>query len=95
MEVPTAWMVGHVLLAFNMRSERQPILQLGLFSNRLMVTWGLATIAFILLVTTVPPLQALLKTGSLNVQQWLLIIAFTSVGTFWIEVRKLVTFRRE
>ncbi|MGE5222577.1 MAG: cation-translocating P-type ATPase, partial [Omnitrophica WOR_2 bacterium] len=29
-----AWLIGHVLLAFNMRSERQPILQLGLGSNR-------------------------------------------------------------
>ena len=90
-----AWLVGHVLLAFNMRSERQPILQLGIFSNRLMVAWGLAAVAFIVLVTTIPPLQTSLKTGFLTGHQWLMIVAFTFVGTFWFEARKLVTFGRE
>jgi Ca2+-transporting ATPase len=87
-----AWMVGHVLLAFNMRSERQPILQVGFFSNRLMLVWGAVTLAFISLVTTVPFLQMFLKTRALNVGQWSLILICVVVGTFWLEVKKLVTF---
>ncbi len=88
-----AWMIGHVLLAFNMRSERQPILQLGLFSNRLMVLWALVTFAFIALATSVPFLQTYLKTTSLSPQAWLVIAALDLAGTFWIEARKLITFR--
>ncbi len=89
-----AWMVGHVLLAFNMRSERQPVLQLGLFSNRLMLLWALATFAFIALVTTVPFLQTYLKTTALHPGWWLLIVALNVAGTFWIEANKLATFRK-
>jgi Ca2+-transporting ATPase len=87
-----AWMVGHVLLAFNMRSERQPMLQVGLLSNRLMVVWGVVALAFISLVTTVPFLQTFLKITTLNLGQWTLILVCVVVGTFWLEVKKLATF---
>ena len=87
-----AWMAGHVLLAFNMRSERQPMLQVGFFSNRLMLVWGAVTLVFISLVTTVPFLQTFLKTTTLNVEQWSLILTCVVVGTFWLELKKLVTF---
>ncbi len=87
-----AWMVGHVLLAFNMRSERQPVFQLGLFSNRVMALWAAVTFAFIALVTTIPFLETVLKTTMLTLSQWGLIVAVDLVGTFWIEVRKLLTF---
>ena len=88
-----AWMIGHVLLAFNMRSERQPIFQIGLFSNRLMLGWALVSVAFISLVTTIPFLETYLKTTRLDRQQWLLILGAVLLGTFWIEAKKLVTFR--
>lgn len=88
------WMVGHVLLAFNMRTERQPVLQSYFFSNRVMLVWAGATIAFILLVTGLPFLQVFLKTSSLSLCQWLLILAATLLGTSWLEVRRLVTFQK-
>lgn len=89
----TAWLLGHVLLAFNMRSDRQPIFQLGLFSNRGMIAWGLSALAFVLTATLVTPLHALLKTTSLSGQQWALILGAVLVGTGWIEVRKLITYK--
>jgi Ca2+-transporting ATPase len=90
-----AWMVGHVLLAFNMRSERQPILQIGLFSNRLMVMWGLVTAGFITLVTSVPFLQTYLKTTALQLSQWWVILALVVAGTTWLEVKKSLTFKKQ
>ncbi len=90
----SAWMIGHVLLAFNMRSEHQPILQLGLFSNRLMVLWALVTFAFIALATTIPFLQTYIKVTPLSTQEWGMIVALDVAGTFWIEVWKLLTYRR-
>jgi Ca2+-transporting ATPase len=82
------WLLGHVLLALNMRSERQPLLQLGLFSNRLMVIWGVATVVFVLLVTCVPGVQAALKTVALSGGDWTLAIGTALAGTFWMEGRK-------
>jgi Ca2+-transporting ATPase len=89
----SAWMVAHVLLAFNLRSERQPILKVGVFSNRLMLIWGGVTVAFLALVTNAPFLQGFLKTTSLVPGQWLLILVSAVVGTTWMEVWKLLTYR--
>ncbi len=46
-----AWLINHILLASNTRSERQTIFQLGMGSNRMMLIWGVAAAVFILLIT--------------------------------------------
>ena len=90
-----AWLLGHVLLALNLRSEREPLVRLGLFSNRLMVIWGAATVAFIIVVTLVPPVGTALKTVPPSGREWLLAAGATFVGTFWLELRKLIRSRGE
>jgi Ca2+-transporting ATPase len=82
------WLVGHVLLALNMRSEKEPLLRLGLRSNRLMAVWVLVTLGFVAAVTFVPAVQVALKTAPLVWNDWLLIIPLSLVGTFWLELRK-------
>jgi Ca2+-transporting ATPase len=82
------WLLGHVLLALNMRSEREPLLKLGLLSNRLMVIWGAGTLAFVLIATLVPGVRDALKTTPLDFAVWGLVLATAMAGTFWIEVRK-------
>ncbi len=84
------WMLGHVLLALNMRSERHSLWRIGIFSNRLMLLWAIATIIFVLIATLVPPAQALLKTVSLAPADWALAIGTAIAGTFWIEFYKLM-----
>lgn len=88
------WMIGHVLLALNLRSEREPLIRLGLFSNRLMLVWGLATIIFVLLITSVPWVQSVFKTTGLSAGQWGLALGAALVGTCWLELRKLFLYRR-
>ena len=88
-----AWLLGHVLLAINLRSEREPLFRLGFFSNRLMILWGGAAIAFVLFATLVPGVQNLLKTTTFSGQDWLLVLIVTVTGTFWIEIRKLIFWR--
>ena len=90
-----AWLLGHVLLALNMRSERQPLLQIGFFSNRLMIGWGIGALAFVLIATLAMPLHTVLKTASLTGGQWLLIVIAVLLGTLWMEVRKLMTYKRK
>lgn len=90
-----AWLIGHVLLAFNMRSERQPILQLGLGSNRMMLIWSVLVAAFLLGISFIPGAQHLMKTTTLSGSQWGMILGSTFIGTFWIEVCKLIAYHKK
>jgi len=88
------WLFGHVLLALNMRSDREPIFQLGLLSNRVMVGWAVATAACAVGATSVPNLGALLRVLPLSGSEWALVIGAAVVGTFWREPVKLISWRR-
>jgi len=84
------WLLGHVLLALHLRSERQPLVRLGVFSNRLMVVWLAATLLFVLAITVVPPVQARLTTTGLTPAEWGFAVLAAVLGTGWIEVAKLI-----
>lgn len=88
------WLLGHVFLAVNLRSERESIFKLGLFSNRFILGWSAAIVAFVLFITLVPGVQVALKTRPLTGGQWALVVGAALVGSFWIEARKqLVSLR--
>ena len=82
------WLLGHVFLALNLRSEREPLLRLGPFSNRLMVLWGAAAVLFAAFASLTPGVQSVLKTTPLDAGQWALAVLLAAAGTFWIELRK-------
>ncbi len=82
------WLLGHVFLALNLRSEREPLSRLGPLSNRLMIVWGLAAILFAVFASATPGVQSVLRTASLNGAQWALALLLAFLGTFWIELRK-------
>ncbi len=86
------WLIGHVLLAFNMRSERQPMFQLGLTSNRIMLIWAVAVGVFLISISTIPGAPTLVKTTTLTSSQWAMILGATFVGTFWLEIKKMITY---
>ena len=89
-----AWLIGHVLLAFNMRSERQPIFQLGFGSNRMLFIWAAGVAVFLLVVSVFPGAQQLMKITTLTDAQWGMILGATFVGTFWLEVKKMLTYKK-
>jgi len=89
------WLLGHVFLALNLRSEHEPLVRLGVFSNRLMIGWAAATLAFVLVAILVPIVQVALKTTSLSGQEWALAVGAALVGTFWMEVGKWLGSRIE
>lgn len=88
-----AWIIGHVFLAFNMRTNRQPLFQVGLFSNRVMIVWSAAAFFFLLFATQTSLMQAALGTVPPDTSQWALIGALTIASTFWTEIRKLTTYQ--
>ena len=89
------WLLGHIFLAVNMRSEREPLFRLGILSNRLMIIWAAATLVFVLCVSFIPGVESLLKTVSLSPGEWIFVIGMAFAGTFWIEVLKLLRWRNK
>jgi Ca2+-transporting ATPase len=86
----STWILTHIFLAFNTRSDTQPLINRGPFSNRVMDIWGLAAIIMLISVTNIPILQTLIKTTSLTLSDWLLVLIASLAATFWIEASKLI-----
>ena len=88
------WLSGHVMLALNLRSERQPLYRIGLRSNPLLLVWATAVIVFLILVSVIPFLRSTLEISILNTTQWILVIGLPAAGTFWMEICKLIKCRK-
>jgi Ca2+-transporting ATPase len=84
------WIMTHIFLAFNTRSETEPLVRRGLFSNKVMVIWAIAAIVTLLSATVVPILQTLIKTTALELSDWLLVLIASFAATFWIEAEKMI-----
>jgi Ca2+-transporting ATPase len=84
------WMLGHILLALNLRSEKEPLTRLGVLSNKVMVLWALIVVATLLIATNVPAVASSLKITGLTPTDWAIVIIAAFVATFWIELRKIL-----
>ena len=87
------WMISHVFLAMNMRTEHEPLIQIGLFSNSLIVLWFIASVLLVLLLTSISFFNPIFKITSLRLERWVLIVIIAFIGTFWVEILKLFTFK--
>ncbi|MBI3353304.1 MAG: cation-translocating P-type ATPase [Nitrospirae bacterium] len=83
------WMLTHVLLAFNMRSEKKSVFKMGLFSNRAIVIWAGASVAALAIGVNLPLIQQALKTTALSINEWGVVVVLSIAGSFWKEIRKL------
>jgi Ca2+-transporting ATPase len=84
------WMVSHVFLALNFRTEEDPLYEVGILSNKMMIIWGLGAIASMFIIMYVPALQTVFRVISLNFFQWLIIFGVAFVTSFWIEGLKIL-----
>jgi Ca2+-transporting ATPase len=82
------WMLGHIFLAFNFRSEKEPLMKLGFFSNKIMVVWALIVVATLLVGTNLPFIHDSLRITYLSLSDWALVINVSFVATFWMELKK-------
>jgi Ca2+-transporting ATPase len=85
----SAWILSHIFLAFVRRSETEPLLRKGMFSNRVMVLWATAAVGMLLAVTAVPILQTVVKTTTISVMDWARVLVASFLATAWIDVAKL------
>jgi Ca2+-transporting ATPase len=84
----TAWIIGHVTLAFISRSDHQPVLRRGVLSNRVMDVWALAAIAFLLLAVYVPPIRTALRFAEITPRDLLVSSALAILVLGLVELRK-------
>ncbi len=85
-----AWLLGHVLLALNLKQERTPLFSQGILANKFGFFWLCSMIGLTSIITCIPAFYPYLKTGWLPVALWFEIIIVVLISTFWIELRKIV-----
>lgn len=84
----SAWMVGHMALAFISRNDRDWIVRYGLFTNPVMNLWAVAAISFLLLAIYAPPLREALHFRSMAPGDLLVCIALAFLLITPAELRK-------
>jgi len=84
------WMFGHIFLAFNLRSDYEPLIKEGLLSNKIMLIWAFLAVVVLALGISSPFIQSSLQITNLNLQSWVLAILVASVSTFWMEIKKIL-----
>lgn len=85
---------SELIRAFTARSERYPLLKMGVFSNKWMNYAVLASFVMVLLVVYVPFLNPIFKTQPLGWQQWELILPLLLIPSVVAELVKWYTSRR-
>ncbi|HLN44291.1 MAG TPA: cation-translocating P-type ATPase C-terminal domain-containing protein, partial [Candidatus Sulfotelmatobacter sp.] len=84
------WMFGHIFLAFNFRSKKEPLIRLGIFSNKIMILWAVVAIGTLLVGTSLPIVNLSLRVTNLSPVYWVLVIGVAFVATFWLELKKFL-----
>jgi Ca2+-transporting ATPase len=84
------WMLGHILLALNLRSDKEPLSKLGVLSNKVMVLWALMVVATLVIATNVPGIAGSLKITGLTATDWVVVIVAAFIATFWMELKKIL-----
>jgi Ca2+-transporting ATPase len=83
--------LGHVLA---IRSEKESLFSIGVFSNKPLIGAVLLALLLQLLITYIPFLQPIFQTESLTLNEFILVVAASSLVFFAVEIEKLVSRRR-
>ncbi len=84
----TTWILSQVILAQNLRTEYQPVIKKGFFSNPIILAWGIIIVGMLVTVTLYSPLHSIIDTSTLGLREWLLIVTAAILSTSWMEIIK-------
>jgi Ca2+-transporting ATPase len=84
---------SELVRAFTARSERVPVIKIGLFSNKVMNWAILSSLVLLLGVVYVPFLQEIFDTVSLGWDQWRVILPLLLIPSIAAELTKLISLR--
>lgn len=85
----SAWIFGHIALAYVSRSDSDSVFSLGLFSNRVINIWAIAAIAFLIAGVYLPFLNVSLNLTAISITQFVLIAVVMVALVNLVEVKKL------
>lgn len=85
---------GELLRAYSCRSERYPLSNIGVFSNRFMTLATLLSFLLLLTVIYVPPLPTIFDTVHLDLNSWATIGSLAVLPLLAAEFGKMLFFRR-
>lgn len=91
----SAWIIGHVILAFVSRSENEPLYSIGVFSNKIITLWAFCAFVFLLLSITVPSIGIPLKLSPISLNQLGLIFIVVLLTISWKEIIKIISYSRK
>jgi P-type Ca2+ transporter type 2C len=86
----TAWIFGHIALAYTSRSEKEPLLPRHLFENRVINIWALCAVVFLLAGIYVPLLNKAFMLTPLPFHSVVLVAVVVSLLIGLLEFRKLI-----
>ncbi|MDH7474867.1 MAG: cation-translocating P-type ATPase [Anaerolineae bacterium] len=90
----TTLSISELLRAYTSRSERYPLLKIGIFSNKWMQWAVLASFIIILAIIYVPVLDPIFDTAFLGLREWAVMLPFISLPAVAAEVYKVVLTSR-
>jgi len=84
----SAWIFGHIILAFISRSEKEPVFSLGIFTNKIINVWAIGAIGLLGLGIYIPALNQQLNLTRISLSQifFIFLIAIFIIGI--LEIRK-------
>jgi Ca2+-transporting ATPase len=81
------WLLGHIVLAMNLKQTRTPLLKQGLLSNRFAAGWLAGMVLLVLAMTFVQPVRSVLDTAPLSGIQWLGVVSGALLASGWKVVK--------
>jgi len=88
------WLLGLPFMALNMGSDTRPMTRKGFYTYTPMVVWAAAAIALAAVSVTLPAAQGVFGTVTLGLRDWALVLPLSVAGTWWMELKKMVSSRR-
>jgi len=85
------WLLGHIMLALNLKQGKLSLLKQGVFSNRFASFWLAGMITLSVVMTNIPQIYPYLHTTFIPLATWFAILFVVLSSTWWIEIKKIVT----
>ena len=85
----SAWIFGHIFLAYISRSDKESIFSLGIFANKIINLWAVAAISFLILGIYIPFLNDRFNLVAINFIQLILIALVMLFIIGLLEIKKI------
>lgn len=90
----SAWIFGHIVLAYISRSDKEYIFSLGFFKNKIINLWTIGAISFLLSAVYIQSLSERFNLTAIKPNQ-LIMVALTAIIIIgFLELKKTLTFEK-